>query len=125
MYGDTIHHEMQNPSSVSKYLKWNSYIQSIAKDAEKMVDSLYRSSKYQTLLAAMLYFYKSDQVKKKKWSAAIIPGLDLPSLHSTVFIEFKSVYAVLWVMNYFRPLSRQMKYCKPLFTLSIFSYQVF
>lgn len=64
----------------------------IAKDAGKMFVFLYHTVMYltpHTFARARLC---------QKWNTAATIGLELPSLHFPVMIEFKIAYVVLWVI---------------------------
>lgn len=72
--------------------KWNSYMQSVAKDTGKIVGSFYHSRKYLTPPIIPLTRIRFDQ----NWIMSDIPVLLLPSSHLPVIAEFKRFYAFLF-----------------------------
>merc|ERR1712215_258105 len=62
-------------------LKWNSYIASVAKEASKMIGSLYRSREYLTP-SSILYLYKSQIRPTMEYCCHIWAGASRTSLKS-------------------------------------------
>lgn len=78
-------------------LNWNSYILAIIKDAGTMVDSLYCSNSR----CYALSFQELDQRPRMAYCCHIWASNSQSSLFSRKVTEFKSIYAALWVINYF------------------------
>lgn len=78
-------------------------------------------------LGPKLTYLLQELDQDRKWSTAAKSGLQLPSLHSSTLISLKSLYAALWVINYFSALQipfLQIKCCEPLAVLSLFRWHV-